>query len=337
MTQSTTPYLIGGVTPATTQFVPIGTGTTPQPYSVQTTTLDGVPYLLNFQYNQREDCWYLLLQTVDGQNIYGYVKLVVGWNLLGQCADNRKPAGDLVVITTTQDDSPPGFNDLLPGGRCQLQYLTASDLSALAALNVQQVTAYPALGEQAPPGGGAAPLVLNGAQCLVPGTSVRTSGSNGPLTLNCATTTTTTLTLIGDPTYTYSVLLRVRGIVQQSTPAGSTVATLATGLNAAFCVVTTGGSASNAFTLAISSPAVTYMLNAGTTSAGNTEVSEVDYQLTIAVNGGAMVTITAATIGYETANQTDGLGGLPLTIPGVNLASQPYNGQFVQLSTGVIR
>ena len=108
----------------TTQLVPTGS----DPYYTQTTTLDGVPYILSFYFSQREACFYLLLSTVDGDPIYGAVKLVCSWPLFAQCQDARKPPGQFFVISSTSDLSPPGLNDLVSGGRCKLVYVPVSDI-----------------------------------------------------------------------------------------------------------------------------------------------------------------------------------------------------------------
>src|ERR1700735_88143 len=101
------------------QLVPTPDGTTPV-YS-ETVALDGTPYLLEFNFNQRCACWYLSLQTIDGDDIADGLKLVVGWNLLIKCASPNRPPGWLFVLSNTPDSSTPGLDDLNPnGGRCLL-------------------------------------------------------------------------------------------------------------------------------------------------------------------------------------------------------------------------
>lgn len=94
----------------------------------QITTLDGVPYLLQFTYSERADVWYLAILTEEGDAIRYGVKLVCGWPLLRKVADPRKPPGVLFVWTANNDDSPPGLLDLAPGGRCTLIYVPQADL-----------------------------------------------------------------------------------------------------------------------------------------------------------------------------------------------------------------
>lgn len=115
----------------TTQIITTPDGTTP--FATQTTTLEGTPYLLYFTYSQREDRWYLLLSTVDGDPIYGAVKLVPNWPLFDQCQDTRRPTGQWLVLSNSSDDSPPGLNELAPGARCVLCYVPAADVAAAVA------------------------------------------------------------------------------------------------------------------------------------------------------------------------------------------------------------
>jgi hypothetical protein len=116
----------------TVQLIPTPDGTTP--FSTQTTTLDGVPYILVFRYSTREDRWYLQLQTIDGTPIYGGVKLVPNWALFSQCVDARRPPGQMMVISNSKSDlSPPGLNEIAPGGRCGLYYVPVADVRALIA------------------------------------------------------------------------------------------------------------------------------------------------------------------------------------------------------------
>ena len=114
------------------QLVPTPDGTTP--YYSETVALDGTPYILQFSFNQRCACWYLSLQTIDGDDIADGIKLVVGWNLLIKSASPNRPPGWLFVLSSSTDSSTPGLDDLNPdGGRCLLGYIPAADLAALLA------------------------------------------------------------------------------------------------------------------------------------------------------------------------------------------------------------
>jgi hypothetical protein len=99
------------------------------PFWSQTTTLDGVPYLLTFKYNQRETVYYLDIASSDGTIDYVFgLKLVPSIPLLRPWAT---PPGELVVISQSiADDSPPALGDLADGGRCVLMYIPEADLFA---------------------------------------------------------------------------------------------------------------------------------------------------------------------------------------------------------------
>lgn len=110
-------------------IIPTLDGSTPS--YTQRTTLDGVPFQLFFQYNRRQDCWYVSIATVDGQDIWNGLKLVCNWDLLLGCADSRRPAGRLFVTSNTADTSTPGLDDLGPGARCSLAYVPLADAVAV--------------------------------------------------------------------------------------------------------------------------------------------------------------------------------------------------------------
>lgn len=104
----------------------------------QTTTLEGVTYILQFDFNMRACAWYLSIADADNVDIYNGVKLTVGFLLLRKCADPRRPPGDFMVLSSTSDLSPPGMLELLPGsGRCTLVYVTSDWLQQIAAGNSQ--------------------------------------------------------------------------------------------------------------------------------------------------------------------------------------------------------
>lgn len=96
--------------------------TTNDPFYKQVTALDGVDYTLTFTYDQREDCFYLTIGDATDVDIVRGIKLVCLWPLLLGKVDDRLPQGTLMVISNTTDDSPPGIDDLIDGGRCELVY-----------------------------------------------------------------------------------------------------------------------------------------------------------------------------------------------------------------------
>lgn len=110
----------------TTGIVPVESTA---PYWTQTTTLDGVAYLLTFRYNFRESCYYLQIDSADGKTTYVQgVKLVADFFLLRPYAT---PPGELLVLVPDADDSPPRLGDFAEnGGRATLYYIEAATIYA---------------------------------------------------------------------------------------------------------------------------------------------------------------------------------------------------------------
>ncbi len=99
------------------------------PFWTQTTTLDGVPYLLQFTYSQRETVYYLSISSADGTVDYVLgMKLVPGIPLLRPWPT---PPGEMAVLSqSSADDSPPALGELADGARCALLYIPEADLFA---------------------------------------------------------------------------------------------------------------------------------------------------------------------------------------------------------------
>lgn len=87
----------------------------------QTTPLDGVNFVLRFDFNTRSGDWHLTVNDADDQRISGCGsrKLAVGYPVLQRSKSPDRPAGGLFVIGTGID---PGLNDL--GARIVLSYET---------------------------------------------------------------------------------------------------------------------------------------------------------------------------------------------------------------------
>ncbi len=95
------------------------------PFPTVQTTLENVNYLLSFSYNTRSDTWWLSVADAGGVDIYNGLKLVCNVPLLRRCADSRRPPGELFVVDSTGQNTPPGLDDLGPSGRCTLVYITS--------------------------------------------------------------------------------------------------------------------------------------------------------------------------------------------------------------------
>jgi hypothetical protein len=92
----------------------------------QTTVLDGVNFVLYFDYNARDEHWRLTVHDVEDLPIAGCVgkKLVVGWPVLHGVTDPRRPAGELLVVGP--GDADPGLFNL--GSDYILHYIPEGDL-----------------------------------------------------------------------------------------------------------------------------------------------------------------------------------------------------------------
>ena len=102
--------------------------TTDAPFYIQTTPLDGVNYRMFFAYNQRENTWYLSISDDLNNPLLSSIKLVCGTEFLHRWrATPGLPPGQLVCISlSSADASPPGLEDLVPGGRCELTYVATT-------------------------------------------------------------------------------------------------------------------------------------------------------------------------------------------------------------------
>lgn len=101
----------------------IPTDTTGRAYYTQRTRLDGREFTLRFAWNQREERWYLSVLDSEEVLLVAGIKLVCNWPLLRYAQwDKRVPPGDLRVSALSANDSPPGFEDLGEGLRCELVY-----------------------------------------------------------------------------------------------------------------------------------------------------------------------------------------------------------------------
>ncbi len=130
-------------------------------------------------------------------------------------------------------------------------------------------------------------------------------------------------TLVGDPSVSYTIKLRFRGVVELKPYSG--------GQNdGAFWQI--GGSPSgdlwNVYQLDISNPPQTYYLNRGLSN--DFAVSNIDFEKAIIANGGATFTLSAYTRdGVQMSNSAK------IAIPEVEAGI--YNGQFIQMNVADIQ
>jgi hypothetical protein len=96
------------------------------PFYSQITDLDGTDYVLTFEWNNRDQAWYLSIADINGDPIVTSLRLVPEWRLLRRVIDERRPQGELFLHDESGAGLPPGFEDL--GTRCTLFYVPAADL-----------------------------------------------------------------------------------------------------------------------------------------------------------------------------------------------------------------
>lgn len=95
-----------------------------EPFYEQQSTIDGVDYTLTFRYNQREECYYLTIGDVSGNDLVKGVKLVCGWSLFLGHQHPDLPTGRFMVLSHVNgDNESPKLGELGDGRRCMLYYL----------------------------------------------------------------------------------------------------------------------------------------------------------------------------------------------------------------------
>lgn len=139
----------------------------------------------------------------------------------------------------------------------------------------------------------------------------------------CTTIPTTTLftTLESDPTLTYDVTLRFRGVVEEKTYTGGSN-------DGAYFQIggTPDGGTYNIYSLYVSNPPQTFFLNRGTS--GQTRCYSIDYIKTIQMKGNATIVMNAQSIDNQEIRNFDG-AATPISISSLTFPTQPYDGQFI--------
>lgn len=98
------------------------------PLYVRKYTLDGIKYILDWDYNGKEDRIYFDFTLLDGTVLLRGLKVVPYMALLARTSDFNRPPGELICTTPDSDDSPPGLGELGEDRRCQLWYYTLPEL-----------------------------------------------------------------------------------------------------------------------------------------------------------------------------------------------------------------
>lgn len=115
----------------TAKFVP--TPDASAPHQRQFTTLDGVRYLLRFDWGARAGLWYLGIYTEAGVPLAVSLPLVLGSTVVSESAKRREPRlpqGVLFCHDLRQSAYPldAGVDELHVGGRVRLTYVPRADL-----------------------------------------------------------------------------------------------------------------------------------------------------------------------------------------------------------------
>jgi hypothetical protein len=74
-------------------------------------TLTGTDYILRFDYQEKQDRWYVGLYDAQNNPIRVGMKAVCGWDILRTCSLSNRPPGQLFFLSGGKQ-APPGFADL---------------------------------------------------------------------------------------------------------------------------------------------------------------------------------------------------------------------------------
>ena len=85
--------------------------------------LDGLDYRLRLRWHTREQRWRLDLYDAEEEPLVLGLAIEANRPLLRWYhSDDRVPPGELFAVSTIDDDSPPGLEELGAGKRCELTY-----------------------------------------------------------------------------------------------------------------------------------------------------------------------------------------------------------------------
>ncbi len=88
--------------------------------------LDGVQFVLQFDWNARAAAWFMNVLDADRTQLYMGVKIVVDHPLAKRLRNSLLPAGLLTAHDTSRQRVDPGIDDL--GDRVILLYFEAANL-----------------------------------------------------------------------------------------------------------------------------------------------------------------------------------------------------------------
>lgn len=79
-------------------YVPTSTHPETSTHYTQTTSFEGVDYILRFDYLQAQDQWSMSMYTAADRALILGVPIVAGADLLARCRDPERPRGSLFLI-----------------------------------------------------------------------------------------------------------------------------------------------------------------------------------------------------------------------------------------------
>jgi hypothetical protein len=169
---------------------------------------------------------------------------------------------------------------------------------------------------------------LNGLRWEMPCT-------NGSNPCSCVNPADNSQVAQGNPGQTYTVQLRVRGLVECKPygpygVAGTGNQNVFTCTNPTQAIPAAGAHGDNEYALVISDPPATLFLNNSLTGIAPAAVSKLDYQLTIYVKTGAVVTAKARSVdNLQWRNPTNLI--VNAAPPAIGVAEPYLNGEFIQI------
>lgn len=79
---------------------------------IQTTTLGGKTFILEFMYNDRDSSWYLSIKDISGTTIRSGIKLVPNFSLLRNLVSDSWNIGRVILFDSRVNPKPPILSDL---------------------------------------------------------------------------------------------------------------------------------------------------------------------------------------------------------------------------------
>lgn len=96
----------------------------------QIIALAGTRYALRTEWLERVGAWYLHLATAaDVPLLTGRRILGTGYLLTG-LVDDRRPGGQIIAVSSSDLDTPPGWADLGTGRRTELVFATWAEIES---------------------------------------------------------------------------------------------------------------------------------------------------------------------------------------------------------------